>query len=199
MSYYFISLHTLYEIAFGAIVGLGVYVLLAVLLIANPTLGTTGGLLPFGLSVFIISIVVYGVILLAIFFPMHGGLVTSETTHPVLYSLQYIFVAAFLFLGFFSVFAYMTEQVYLFKIGTIFVWLRDWSYYQESIRPSYIFYFVMTHQNIIIPLGVVLMVYKLLFSNIVTAAILSIIYNLSNIGFYRRKSDSAYRVEFHEV
>ncbi|PID84573.1 hypothetical protein CSB09_00200 [Candidatus Gracilibacteria bacterium] len=199
VGYYFISLHSLYEIAFGAIVGLAVYILLVVLLLSNPSLGTSGGLLPFGLSVFVVSIAVYLVLLLAVFFPFHGGLVVSETTNPILYSLQYMFVGFFLCIGLFSVVIYMIEQAYIFRVGTLFVWLRDWQYYQESIRPSFIFEFVMSHQNIIIPLAVVLMVYKLMLSNIVSAAFLSIIYNIGSIGFYRKKSDSHYRVEFHEV
>lgn len=57
----------------------------------------------------------------------------------------------------------------------------------------------MGHQYAIIPLAVVLMLYKLLLANIVTAAILSVWYNLANVGFYRKKDDSHYRVEFHEV
>lgn len=36
--YYFISLHRIFEAAFGAIIGLGIYVLLSVLLIGNPLL-----------------------------------------------------------------------------------------------------------------------------------------------------------------
>lgn len=43
------------------------------------------------------------------------------------------------------------------------------------------------------------MLYKLLLSNLVQAAILSVWYNLSHVGFYRKKDDSHYRVEFHEV
>ena len=67
------------------------------------------------------------------------------------------------------------------------------------VRPSHLFQFVMSNQNIIIPLSVLLMIYKLFLSNIVSAVVLSIIYNLSNIGFYRQKNASSYRVEFHEV
>jgi hypothetical protein len=36
--YYFISLHRIFEAAFGAIIGLGIYVLLSVLLLGNPLL-----------------------------------------------------------------------------------------------------------------------------------------------------------------
>ena len=43
------------------------------------------------------------------------------------------------------------------------------------------------------------MLYKLLLSNLVNAALLSVWYNLGNVGFYRKKEDASYRVEFHEV
>jgi hypothetical protein len=43
------------------------------------------------------------------------------------------------------------------------------------------------------------MLYKLLLSNLINAAALSIWYNLSHVGFYRSKNDASYRVEFHEV
>lgn len=94
---------------------------------------------------------------------------------------------------------YMIEQVYIFKVQTIFIFLRDLPYYTDIVRNSWIYSYVMSHQNTIIPLGIVLMLYKLLLSNLVNAAILSIWYNLSHVGFYRSKNDSTYRVEFHEV
>lgn len=124
--YYFISLRKIYSVAFGAIVGIGIFILLKVLLLSNPSMGTSGGLLPFGFSVFIVSVAVYFVFILAIIFPMNGSVVLSETTNPVLYMTQFFFVSGFLILGFFATLIYMIEQVYIFQIGTIFVWLRDW-------------------------------------------------------------------------
>lgn len=197
--YYFVPLRRLFEVGFGAIVGLGVYVLLSVLLLKNADLWTAGGMLPFGMSVFIISVAVYLVFILAVIFPMHGGLVISETTNPILYTLQFLFVSFFLIIGLSSVLIYMIEQTYIFQVGTVFVWIRDWSYYQQTIRFSSLFKFIITHQNIIIPLGVVLMIYKIFFSNLVSAVVLSLVYNLSRVGFYRKKDDSSYRVEFHEI
>lgn len=58
---------------------------------------------------------------------------------------------------------------------------------------------MISHQDTIIPLAVLLMLYKLFLSNIVSAVVLSIVYNLAHIGFYRKTDDHAYRVEFHEV
>ncbi len=197
--YYFVSLHQIFEAAFGGIIGLGIYVLLSVILIGNPSLGTTGWLLPLGFSVFLVSISVYLVFILAILFPLHWGLVISEPTQPVLYTVLYMFVWGFLIFTLSAVVIYMTEQSYVFQVGNIFTWFRDWSSYQEIIRKSWYYSFVMSHQNNIIPLGVILMLYKLLFSNLVNAALLSIWYNLANVGFYRQKDDSHYRVEFHEV
>lgn len=197
--FYFIPLRKIYEVAFGAIVGLGIYVLLRVLLLENSTLWTAGWLLPFNLSVFLVSIAVYFVIILAIIFPLNWGLVISETTNPVLYVAQYIFLGFFVFIGLSAVIVYMTEQVYVFQVGTIFSWLREWSFYQTSVRTSNVFKFLMSHQNIIIPLGVILMIYKIFLSNIVSAIVLTIIYNLSKVGLYRKNEESSYRVEFHEI
>jgi hypothetical protein len=197
--YYFWTLHTIYEIAFGAIVGLGIYILLSVLLLGNGPMGTSGGLFPFPFSVLIVSIAVYAVFILAILFPLHGGLVISETTHQGIYILQYIFVAMFLLYSLIAIIFYMIEQTYLFPVGTIFSWFRDSWYYQNVIRLSAVFGYMMAHKDAIVPLGVLLMLYKLLLSNIVSAVGLSIWYNLSHIGFYRKNEDTAYRVEFHEV
>lgn len=199
MAFYFIPLRTLYEVAFGGLVGFGVYILLSVLLIGNASLGTQGGLLPFGFSVFIISTVVYLVILLPIIFPIQGGLVLSETTNPVLYTLQYLLVGGFLILVFFSVLVYMVEQAYVFQVKTILIWVRDMAWYQEVIRPSSLFKYVMTAQNTILPLAVLLMIYKLFLSNLIAAIIMTIGYNIANAGFYKKKESSSYRVEFHEV
>lgn len=93
----------------------------------------------------------------------------------------------------------MIEQTYIFQVGTIFAWFRNSGYYQDVVHPSAVFGFIMAHKDTIIPLGVLLMLYKLLLSNIVNAVALSIWFNLSHIGFYRKHEDTAYRVEFHEV
>ncbi len=197
--YYFWTLHTLYEIAFGAVVGLGIYVLLSVLLLGNGPMGTVGWLFPFPFAVLIISIAVYAVFILAVLFPLHGGLVISETTHQGLYILQYFFVGMFLLYSGVSIILYMTEQTYIFPVGTIFAWFRDSWYYQNVVKVSAVFGYIMWHKDTIVPLGVLLMLYKLLLANIVSAVWLSIWYNLSHIGFYRKNEDTAYRVEFHEV
>lgn len=197
--YYFAPLNKIFEAAFGATLGIGIYLLLSVLLLGNAPLGTEGGLFPFGFAVFIISIAVYLVFILALLFPLHGGLVVSAPTHPVLYTLLYMGIGMFLFFTLGAVWIYMTEQSYVFRVGNIFTWFRGFPYYQEVVKASWFYAYVMGHQNIIIPLGIVLMLYKLLLSNIVTAALLSIWYNLSHVGFYKKTDDSHYRVEFHEV
>ena len=162
-------------------------------------MGTTGGLFPFPFAVLIISIAVYAVFILAVLFPLQGGLVIAETTNQGLYILQFIFVGMLLVFSLASVVIYMTEQTYIFQVGTFFVWFRDSLYYQETIRTSSVWAYIIAHKDTIIPLGILLMLYKLLLSNIVSAVALSIWYNLSHIGFYRAKEDAAYRVEFHEV
>lgn len=105
----------------------------------------------------------------------------------------------FLLYSMFATVLYMTEQVYLFKVATVFSFFQGWIYYTEIVQQSAVYSYIISHQNIIIPLGVLLMLYKLLLSNIINAALLSIWFNLSHVGFYRKKDDSHYRVEFHEV
>jgi hypothetical protein len=155
-------------------------------------------MLPLGFSVFIVSIAVYLVFILAVLFPLHGGLVIHEPTQPTLYTLLYFFVSFSLLFVLSAICIYMIEQSYVFKVGNLFAFVRDLSWY-PLLRESWFYNFVITKQDVIIPLGVVLMLYKLLLSNIVNAALLSIWYNLSNVGFYRSKNDAHYRVEFHEV
>lgn len=197
--YYFISLHRLFEAAFGAIIGVWVYILLSVLLLGDPHLWSEGWLFPLGFSVFLVSLSVYLVFILAIIFPLHWWLVISEPTHPTLYTVLFFFVSIFLLFSIGSIVIYLIEQSYIFKVGNIFTWFKNLPAYNDIVKTSWFYAFVMGHQYTIIPLAVVLMLYKLLLANIVTAAILSIWYNLANVGFYRKKDDSHYRVEFHEV
>lgn len=196
--YYFISLHRIFEAAFGAIIGLGIYVLLSVLLIGNPPLGTEWWLFPLGFSVFLVSISVYLIFVLAVLFPLHGGLVITEPSQPTLYTLLYFFVSFFLLFALGAVIVYMIEQSYVFRVGNIFTLVRDTGFY-AGLKSSWFYAYTMSHQYLILPLWVVLMLYKLLLSNLINAALLSIWYNLANVGFYRSKDESSYRVEFHEV
>ncbi len=199
LAYYFLTLHQIFEAAFGAMVGLGVYILLSVLLLGNGPLGSNGGLFPFGFSVFVVSIAIYLVFILAVLFPLHGGLVISEPTHPTIYTVLYFFVAIFFLFSMFATMVYMADQAYIFKPGTIFSLMRETPFYLEWVQKSNFYAFVLSKQDIIIPLGILLMLYKILLANIVNAALLSIWYNLSNVWFYRKKDDASYRVEFHEV
>ncbi len=196
--YYFISLHRIFEAAFGAIIGLGIYVLLSVLLIGNPPLWTEWGLFPLGFSVFLVSISVYLIFALAILFPLHGGLVITEPTQPTLYTILYFFVSFFLLFALATVGVYMIEQSYVFRVGNLLTWIRD-TWWYSVLKSSWFYGYTMSHQYLILPLGVVLMLYKLLLSNLINAALLSIWYNLANVWFYRSKDESSYRVEFHEV
>jgi len=199
LAYYFLTLHQVFEAAFGAMVGLGIYILLSVLLLGNGPIGSSGWLFPFGFSVFVVSIAIYLVYVLAVLFPLHGGLVIAEPTHPTIYSTLYFFTVIFFAVSMFSTMIYMTEQVYIFKPGTVFNFFRDSVFYTSSVKTSMFYNFVITRQDVILPLGILLMLYKILLSNIITAAILSVWYNLTNVGFYKKKEDSSYRVEFHEV
>lgn len=145
------------------------------------------------------SLAIYLVYILAILFPIHGGLIIAEPTHPTLYTVLHVFVSVFFLYAMFATGVYMVEQAYIFKPGTFFMWFRDMPYYVDMIKNSAVYLYIMTHQDTIIPLGILLMLYKILLSNIVNAAILSIWYNLSHVGFYKKSQDSHYRVEFHEV
>ena len=141
----------------------------------------------------------YLVFVLLVLFPIHGGLVISEPTQPVLYTAIYVLVSGYLLFSVMASVVYLVDQAYVFRIGTIFMYLRETDYYVQVVKNSWFYAYVMAHQNTIIPLGIVLMLYKLLLSNLVNAALLSIWYNLSHVGFYKQKDDAHYRVEFHEV
>ncbi len=148
---------------------------------------------------FLVSASVYLIFILAIIFPVHGGLMIDEPDNQVLYTIEYIFVAFFLYFVLGGAVLYMIEQTYVFRVGSILSSIHDIPYYTEVVRTSHLFQFYMQYRDQIIPLAVILMIYRLLFSNIVTAILLSIWYNLSRIGFYKIKNDAQYRVEFHEV
>lgn len=199
LAYYFLTLHQIFEAAFGAMVWLWVYILLSVLLLGNGIIWSNWWLFPFGFSVFIVSIAIYLVFILAVLFPLHGWLVLSEPTHPTLYTVLYFFITIFFLVSIFAVMIYMTDQAYIFKPGTLFLFFKNTPFYVEWVQKSYFYGFVLSKQDIIIPLWVLLILYKVFLANIINAALLSIWYNLSNVGFYRKKSDASYRVEFHEV
>ncbi len=199
IAYYFLTLHQVFEAAFWAMVWLGIYVLLSVLLLGNTIIGSNGWLFPFGFAVFVVSLAIYLVFILAILFPIHWWLIIAEPTHPTLYTVLYFFTTIFFLIALCATMIYMTDQTYIFKPGTFFVWFRDTTFYLQWVQKSLFYSWVIARQDVIIPLWILLMLYKILLSNIISAAFLSIWYNLKNVGFYRKKEDSTYRVEFHEV
>ena len=98
------------------------------------------------------SIAVYLVFLLAVLFPLHGGLVVSEPTQPLLYTLTYIFVAGYLLFTLGAVCIYFIDQTYIFRVQTFLTWFHDMLYYTEVVKKSWFYTYVISHQNTIIPL-----------------------------------------------
>lgn len=197
--FYFWNLRMIYESAFGWIVWIGIYIILSVFLLGNTDLNTYGGLLPTWLAAFLVSTSIYLVFILAVIFPIHGSLVINIPTHPILYLVQFILVSLLFCFSIGAIFIYAIEWTYIFRVSTIFTYLRDIPYYTDVIRNSSYFQYVLENKDNILPLGVLLMFYKLLLSNIINAVLLSIWYNLSHIGFYKQSDNPSYRVEFHEV
>jgi hypothetical protein len=62
---------------------------------------------------------------------MHGGLVIAEPTHPTLYTVLYFFTVILFSISMFATMIYMVDQAYIFRPGTIFVWVRDSLFYTE--------------------------------------------------------------------
>ncbi len=195
----FWQMRQIFEAAFWAITWMAIYLVLSVLLLGNIDFNTTWDILPIGFALFIINISIYLVFILAIIFPIHGSLVLSIPSQPIIYLAQFFIVSIYFCFTIWAVLIYTIEQTYIFKAWTIFAYLKDIPYYTEVIRGSNYFRYVMEHKDTIIPLWVLLMLYKLLLSNIINAVLLSIWYNLSHIGFYRQNENPHYRVEFHEV
>ncbi|MDQ1344017.1 MAG: hypothetical protein QG650_737 [Patescibacteria group bacterium] len=164
-----------YSAFYGAVVGVGIYIVLQTLL--GPTYQTaeTAKVLSPGISQFLIGSSAYLIPILFFLGPINGGLQVKGMSNPVLRGLESGTVAVFaVALVCASAFGFMSKT-YVFTVDTAFTLLKDSAGFSAFVAASKAFSYLIAHLQTVVLSAILFAIYRAFFAEIVTAAGLGVI------------------------
>lgn len=173
-----IGLARIYSTFFGTVLGIGIFVLFSTIL--SPELQTpeTLSLVSETFAKVLIGSSVYLIFILTVLVPMNGGVTVTLPKSPIGKILQTLALSLVLILFLIAVFLGLAEKSYIFlHTDSAFTLVNKFALYSK-LQGSLLFTFVASHLPTIIILSIGFIIYKMLFSDITNALILSFIASL---------------------
>lgn len=168
----------IYESMFWLVLWISIFIVLQVLLWYS---GNDGYVLPFlneWISRFIIWSSVYLIVILPVLVPINWWFSFSGTKNPLAKIFITIFLVVLFILFFFSVFIWLIEKIYIFKIESAFSLLKKWDMFNNFISWSKIYLFITSYLHIVIVFWVFFIIYKLLFADIINSMVVWLLSSL---------------------
>jgi hypothetical protein len=180
-----IGIQKTYELYFGLVVGLAIYLMLTVLLSSTYQTPDTIRVLSPGVSKFMIGSSVYLIFILMILTPLSGGIRFPYTNTRLIRVLEHLIISGVL-LGFLSALIIgFISRSYVFGVETGFVLLGKTLLYREMIS-GVILWYIAAHLQPFVLFSVIYLLYKLLFSEIIGAILLTLWYWVLSLRYRSR-------------
>lgn len=162
-----------YEAYFGLVVGLAIYLMLTVLL--SPAYQTPETIKIFSpqFSQFLIGSSTYLIFVLFVLTPVSGGIPFPETRIKPIRYLELAAVAAFVWILFLALVLGFASKTYVFGVDTAFVMIKKIDFYDDLLA-GVIFSKIFTNLQPIVLFGVMFLLFKILFSDILGVLLLSV-------------------------
>ncbi len=170
-----IGIQKTYEVYFGLVVGLAIYLMLTVLLSPQYQTADTAKILSPGFSQFLIGSSAYLIFILMILTPLSGGIRFPQTRFKLLRGIELMGISIVILSLFGALVLGFANKTYIFGIDTGFVLLKKISLYPELIHGKILGY-IVTHIQPLVVFSVLFLLYKILFSEIVGALVLTVWY-----------------------
>ncbi|MDD2892231.1 MAG: hypothetical protein PHQ95_04665 [Candidatus Gracilibacteria bacterium] len=172
-----IGLARMYSIFFGIVLGMGIFVLFSTLLSPEFQTPETLSLISETFAQIIIGSSVYLIFILAILVPVNGGVSITLPKNIGGKIFQTFFLSFLLIFFLLAVLLGLIEKNYIFfHTESAFVLIKRFMFYEE-LQNSLLFSFIFSHLPTIIIFSIVFIIYKMLFADIITGLIMSIIEN----------------------
>ncbi|MDD2916594.1 MAG: hypothetical protein PHH70_01980 [Candidatus Gracilibacteria bacterium] len=175
-----IGLTRIYSTFFGTVLGIGIYILFSTIL--SPELQTheTLSLISDTFAKVIIGSSVYLIFILTVLVPINGGVSVPLPKSPIGRIFQTFALSAGLILFLSAVLLGLIEKSYIFvHTDSAFALIKRFDLFSE-LQSSIFLAFVTAHLPTIIILSIGFIIYKMLFSEIIGAIIVSVLVSIKN-------------------
>jgi hypothetical protein len=171
-----------YEIFFGLVVGLAIYLMLTVLLSKAYQTPDTIRVISPAVSSFMIGSSAYLIFILMILTPLSGGIRFPYTNTRLLRIFEHLIIAAVLIAFFCALIIGFVGRSYVFGIETGLVLLGKTLIYREMIS-GVILGYIAQHVQPFVLFSVIYLLYKILFSEIIGAVVLTLWYWILSLRY----------------
>jgi hypothetical protein len=183
-----IGIQKTYEIYFGLVVGLAIYLMLTVLLSSAYQTPETIRIISPAVSSFMIGSSAYLIFILMILTPLSGGIRFPYTNTRLLRIVEHLIIAVVLIAFFCALVIGFIGRNYVFGIETGFVLLGKTLIYREMIS-GVILGYIAQHLQPFVLFSVIYLLYKILFSEIIGAVVLTLWYWILSLRYRARGGD----------
>ncbi len=192
-----IGIQKTYEVFFGLVVGLAIYLMLTVLLAPQYQTADTVKFFSPGVSNFLVGSSVYLIFILMILTPISGGIKIPYPKNLILRIASHFLLAIALLVFMTALVMGFASKTYIFGIDTGFTLLGKTDLY-HSLQATKIMGWIGRHIQPIVLFGVFFMLYKLLFAEMVATLMVALIAWLKSLKD-KNASSNAHEDHGHET
>lgn len=171
-----LGLERVYQTFFGAVLGLGIYILLATLM-SSDSWTHTGYVFSEHASTLVVGSSIYLIPLLSLLVPLNGAVRISVARNPYIRTAVGIPMIVLLILFFLAIMTGFSERVGIFDQKNAFSLFADTSWY-AVYKAATIHDIVLVYLQPIVVVGTLATIYKFLFSEIIHALAASLVENI---------------------
>ncbi len=166
IAFLIMGIQKVYESFFGLVIGLAIYLMLTVLL--SPTYQTpeTAKIISPLIAKFLIGSSTYLIFILFILTPISWGIPFPETKVKFFKFLEHAAVAAFIWVFFFALVLGFASKTYIFNVDTAFGMIKNFWFYPQLLQ-GVIFSKISMYLQPIVLFGVLFLIFKMLFSDVI--------------------------------
>ena len=170
-----LGLMRIYSILLGMVLWIGIFVLISTILSPEYQTPETLSFMSESLAKLFIGSSVYLIFILTFLVPINGGIIVTLPRNPLSQIFQTLVLSGVLVVFYLAVFLWLVERSYIFlHTESAFTLIKTTSFYLK-LQSSLLFTFVTAHLPTIIILSIGFIIYKILFSDIIHALLLSLI------------------------
>ena len=161
-----------YEAYFGLIVGLAIFIMLSVLLSPAYQTPETAKIFSPEFSGFLVRSSAYLIFILFLLTPISGGIRFPQTSAKILRIIEHIIISFFVGVLLIALVIGFVSKTYVFSVETGFILLKKFEVFRQ-ILSGIIFQEIAGNVQPIVLFGVLFLLYKLLFSEIVQTLLMA--------------------------
>lgn len=176
----FLGIKIIYEVLFGLVMGLAIYIV-AQFLLTNPSISVPTFISP-SIAKFIVGSTIYLIIILSILIPINWWITLKIVSNPLLRFFQSMFFSLFLIFFYFATLIWFVEKIYIFNNDNVFNLIKRVEFWTNFSSQSKIYLLIFDNIPNITIIWVFFVIYRLIFNDIINLLLFTVFEKLNSMA-----------------